>query len=965
VSATALSLKADAQLIAAASAGTVGAPLLSGGAGSPTWSATSPLYVYSANSNLAAGTSGQRALLKNISNGAITVTGTGTGFVVGMAAAVSTLTLASGASAMLVSDGTNWLQTYESVPPAPPTVESLLGPLSGTVTITGTGFIVGNTMVKIGSADAVAANVISATSATVSVPVGTAGTTVALWVTTPGGTYTDATYTYVPVPTITNLSPASGPLVGGTLLTITGTGYIAGATAVTVGGTGVAIATISGTSITAMSPVRSTTGAVSVIVSTPGGTSTDATYTYEPVPTVESLQGPLSGTVTITGTGFILGSTTVKFGTGAAVTANVTNNTSATVDVPVGPSSGTVVALTVITPGGTSVDNSFYTYVFSETLTYTSTEANQTFTAPSAGTVTALVAGSNGRGSGGASITGTFSVAAGEVLTIVVGSGGSTYAGGTAGNGMISGSGGYSAVFLTTANANASGKPTAKGPTGILILAGGGGGAAGGPEILGGAGGEWNSAITPCSIGSNGNSNGGQGGQTTNQAGDGIAGGGGAQFQGELTGGGGGYYGGGRSTGFGSGGGGGSSYVNTQVYNIANNGKNFGSGQVLITFTDGIIAAPTVSGISPANGPYTGGNTVIITGTGFTENSTVTIGDGLATSVVFNASDGTLTVVVPATPVTGVVSVNVSSTDGGKSANNNLYTYNPAPTITGLSRPGGPVTNNAPLIISGTNLAGVTAVQFGAVSVSALTDITDSAFTVVPPDVAAPTTVSLSITTINNGPATYSTQFTYGVAVASMSTYIGVKVNNVPLTITGTGFHGVTNVYFGDTSVAANQATSISVNGAATVITCTPPNHAAGTVIVTVIASYGEGACPTEFTYSNLDPPSAPRNVAVQRYPAPAGPPTQPLQGLATWIAPASDGGSAILRYNLEYWGTDNYSPPYTFTLKKSKTVTGLQDLIIGDLPIMYGYELRITATTLIGTGPIAIALTPGYSLPP
>jgi hypothetical protein len=84
-----------------------------------------------------------------------------------------------------------------------------------------------------------------------------------------------------PAPTVSSITPASGPLAGGTAVTITGTGFLAGAT-VTLGGnsaTGVNVA--SGTSITATTPAHGT-GAVNVTVTNPDSQSNTLTngYTY-------------------------------------------------------------------------------------------------------------------------------------------------------------------------------------------------------------------------------------------------------------------------------------------------------------------------------------------------------------------------------------------------------------------------------------------------------------------------------------------------------------------------------------------------------------------------------------------------------------------------------------------------------------------------------------------------------------
>ena len=95
-------------------------------------------------------------------------------------------------------------------------------------------------------------------------------------VTTPAGTSASSsadefTYTVVAAPTVTGISPNSGPAAGGTLVTITGTGFT-GATAVDFGTTPATdVTVVNATTITANSPAG--TGLANVTVITPGGTS--------------------------------------------------------------------------------------------------------------------------------------------------------------------------------------------------------------------------------------------------------------------------------------------------------------------------------------------------------------------------------------------------------------------------------------------------------------------------------------------------------------------------------------------------------------------------------------------------------------------------------------------------------------------------------------------------------------------
>ncbi len=128
-------------------------------------------------------------------------------------------------------------------------------------------------------------------------------------VTVQGATDTvTASFSTPVVPTVTAVSPTSGPSSGGTAITITGTGFIAGAK-VTVGqGSGAVTGAISATSVTVVSSTKITAvtgggakaGTWSLFVTTSGGTSaanTSDNFTYNAasvVPTVTTVS-PNSG----------------------------------------------------------------------------------------------------------------------------------------------------------------------------------------------------------------------------------------------------------------------------------------------------------------------------------------------------------------------------------------------------------------------------------------------------------------------------------------------------------------------------------------------------------------------------------------------------------------------------------------------------------------------------------------------
>src|SRR5262249_31975084 len=159
-------------------------------------------------------------------------------------------------------------------------------------------------------------------------------------------------------PTVTGISPASGPIAGGTAVTITGTNFT-GATSVLIGGNApTAVTFVSATSITATTTAHAA-GAVNVAVTTANGTGTGTNlFTFvapASVPTVTTVSPntgvPGGGTsVTITGTNFT-GASAVMFGAANAAFFTLNSPTSITATSPAG--SGTV-HVTVTTPVGTS-----------------------------------------------------------------------------------------------------------------------------------------------------------------------------------------------------------------------------------------------------------------------------------------------------------------------------------------------------------------------------------------------------------------------------------------------------------------------------------------------------------------------------------------------------------------------------------------------------------------------------------
>ena len=165
-----------------------------------------------------------------------------------------------------------------------------------------------------------------------------------------------------PAPSVTGVSPSSGPQAGGTAVTVTGSGFT-GATGVQFGSAAAASFTVvSDTKIMATAP--SGTGTVDVTVATPAGTSATGggdKFTYNgppPPPATPSVSGvsPASGPagggamVTIMGSGFT-GATAVTFGSAAAQSFHVDSDIQITAVAPGGQG---IVDVRVTTSAGTS-----------------------------------------------------------------------------------------------------------------------------------------------------------------------------------------------------------------------------------------------------------------------------------------------------------------------------------------------------------------------------------------------------------------------------------------------------------------------------------------------------------------------------------------------------------------------------------------------------------------------------------
>lgn len=180
-------------------------------------------------------------------------------------------------------------------------------------------------------------------------------------------------YNYGAKPTVATISPSSVANTGGSLLTITGTGFgTSGTPTVTINGAkSPSVLRISDTKLLAMVPADSATGAVEVnVISASGGGAVDVPSTINLVaPTVNPVVkqvSPSSGGVAggdqivISGTGFDAAATGVTIG-GVPAKVTAATTTSITVETPTADVAG-VVNVVVGTPTGIATASNAFSY---------------------------------------------------------------------------------------------------------------------------------------------------------------------------------------------------------------------------------------------------------------------------------------------------------------------------------------------------------------------------------------------------------------------------------------------------------------------------------------------------------------------------------------------------------------------------------------------------------------------------
>ena len=833
-----------------------------------------------------------------------------------------TVTTPGGTSALSATDQF----TYLVAAPVVTGVSPAAGPTAGgtRVVIAGTS-LSGATAVTFGSAAATAFTVNSATQITATAPAGSAGT-VDITVTTAGGTSALSAadqFTYVvPAPTVSGISPTSGPTSGGMSVTISGTS-LTGASAVMFGSTAASSFTVnSPTQITAVAPAEAA-GTVDITVTTPGGTSaassadrfTFATANSGPpaVTGLSPISGPLAGgtPVIVTGSNF-LNATGVMFGSTAASSFTVNSATQITATAPAGTSSASTVDVKVTTPQGTSLATvgDEYTYTFSNN-GYAVTLAAST-TSPAVGGSVVLTATANknvGPTPYGLSI---FDASTGAEL-VHVGSGTSTSVTVSQSTAIVQR---YVAMICNAKGANAQADSS--------------------PVVV-----TWGTPTPAPTVSSVGPSSGPTtGGTSVTITGTNLGGATAVRFGASAA-----------------------TITSDTTTQIVATSPAAAAGTVDITVTTAggtsgvssadqftyVVAAPTVTGISPTSGPTAGGTSVTITGTSFTGATAVMFGSTAATSFTVN-SPTQITAVAPAEAV-GTVDITVTTTAGTSAVSPaDQFAYVTGPTVASVSPTSGPTAGGTSVTITGTSFTGATAVMFGNTAATSFTVNSATQITAVAPAQAAGT-VDLTVTTPGGTSAlSQADQFTYLVntpTVTSISPTSGPTAGGASVTITGTNLTGATAVMFGTTA-----ATSFTVNSA-TQITAVAPAGAAGTVDLTVTTPGGTSATSPADRYTFVAPPATVTAVGSE-----VDGTNQPSTAQETLsVSPSAKGDLLTLAIETKFPGTASFT---VSGITGGGVATWNKAFAFLTLDGFHGQELWWGVVTSTGPSTLTVSFTSG-----
>jgi IPT/TIG domain len=287
-------------------------------------------------------------------------------------------------------------------------------------------------------------------------------------------------------------------------------------------------------------------------------------------------------------------------------------------------------------------------------------------------------------------------------------------------------------------------------------------------------------------------------------------------------------------------------------------GGQEGAVTVYVTNPDGQTAAlpasyvyhlpPSVSGVSPNNGPVGGGNQVFVNGQNFRGSPTspsVSFGSlNVPSSSVTFINNTQLRLTMPSGG-SGTVAVTVVDPDGQVASLPNAYTFNPAPSVTTVTPPAGSTAGGTPVTITGTNFVNGATVTFGPNSATSVSFISASQLTAVTPASTGGQegAVTVYVTNPDGQTGSLPASFTYNLppAITSVTPASGPIAGGNAVFVNGQYFRGSPTlpvVSFGALNIPPASVTFINNTQLKVVM----PSGGSGTVGVKVVDPDGQVA---------------------------------------------------------------------------------------------------------------------------
>ncbi|SNS18453.1 IPT/TIG domain-containing protein [Anaerovirgula multivorans] len=277
------------------------------------------------------------------------------------------------------------------------------------------------------------------------------------------------------------------------------------------------------------------------------------------------------------------------------------------------------------------------------------------------------------------------------------------------------------------------------------------------------------------------------------------------------------------------------------------------------TYTEPPKVVPTITSITPDNGPVTGGTHVIIEGSNIQSNAKVYFADKqVPISYYFGSSK--IRVISPAMENAGAVDVKIVSTDNEEAVAVNGFTYTSvAPTVTSVSPDNGLESGGYQVFINGTNFKNNATVLFGENVAPIASYFNSSRIRVTAPEGSAGA-VDVKVINPDGESGTLEDGFTYTEppkppepTITSITPNNGEVETSLSVDIKGTNFASGSKVYIGST-----QCVGFYYYNSSRLRVLYPKSSVAGPVDVTVVNPDGQSVTLTDgFVYNEKpkDPP--------------------------------------------------------------------------------------------------------------